>query len=202
MPAAPPLQCKGGREIVDNLSTPINRAVAYAWSATTFERLVAPFEIAEDVIIQPGSYHWNRYRVEAQLASKRRFSGQFTWWFGDFYSGTLDQYQWTGAWNPHPLVTVEFTGERNVGRVASGRFTQSVVGNRLRLNISPDLSVSSYVQYDTDSRSIGTNTRLRWTFLPVADLFVVYNHNVHSLLDRWSLQSNQLLVKLQYAWRL
>jgi hypothetical protein len=62
--------------------------------------------------------------------------------------------------------------------------------------------VSSYVQYDTDSKSIGTNTRLRWTFLPVADLFVVYNHNVRSLLDRWSLDSNQLLVKLQYAWRL
>jgi len=40
MPAAPPLQCKGGREIVDNLSTPINRAVAYAWSATAAERLI------------------------------------------------------------------------------------------------------------------------------------------------------------------
>ena len=101
-----------------------------------------------------------------------------------------------------PLVTVEFTGERNVGRLATGDFTQTVVGNRLRVNISPDLSISSYVQYDTDSDSVGTNTRLRWTFRPVADLFVVYNHNVRSLLDRWRLDSNQLLVKLQYAWRL
>ena len=49
---------------------------------------------------------------------------------------------------------------------------------------------------------MGTNTRLRWTFLPVADLFIVYNHNLRSLLDRWSLDSNQLLVKLQYAWRM
>ena len=78
----------------------------------------------------------------------------------------------------------------------------SVVGNRLRVKISPDLSISSYVQYDTDSESVGTNTRLRWTFLPVADLFVVYNHNVHSILDRWRLESNQLLVKLQYARRM
>jgi hypothetical protein len=100
------------------------------------------------------------------------------------------------------LLTLEFTGERNVGRLASGHFTQSVVGNRLRLNISPDLSISSYVQYDTDSQSVGTNTRLRWTFLPVADLFVVYNHNIRSLLDRWGLESNQLLLKLQYAWRM
>jgi len=113
----------------------------------------------------------------------------------------LDQVLWTGAWNPLPLVTVEFTGERNVGRMPSGHFTQTLVGNRLRVNISPDLSVSSYVQYDTDSHSVGTNTRLRWTFRPVADLFIVYNHNVRSLLDRWQLDSNQLLVKVQYAFR-
>ena len=108
---------------------------------------------------------------------------------------------WTGAWNPTPLVTVEFTGERNVGRLPSGRFTQTLVGNRLRVNISPDLSVASYVQYDTDSDSVGVNTRLRWTFSPVGDLFVVYNHNVRELLQRWQLDSNQLLVKLQYALR-
>jgi hypothetical protein len=58
------------------------------------------------------------------------------------------------------------------------------------------------VQYDTDSDSVGVNTRLRWTFTPVGDLFIVYNHNVRSLLDRWQTDSNQLLVKLQYAWRI
>jgi len=93
-------------------------------------------------------------------------------------------------------------GEHNVGHLPSGDFTQTLFGNRLRVNVSPDLSIASYVQYDTDSDSIGVNTRLRWTFTPVADLFVVYNHNVRSLLERWQLQSNQLLIKLQYAWRM
>ncbi len=97
---------------------------------------------------------------------------------------------------------MEFSGERNIGDLAAGRFTQTLVGTRLRVNLSPDLSVASYAQYDTDSDSIGVNTRLRWTFRPVGDLFVVYNHNVRSLLDRWQHDSNQLLVKLQYAWRL
>jgi hypothetical protein len=79
--------------------------------------------------------------------------------------------------------------------------TQTLVGNRLRVNISPDLSVASYVQYDTDSNSVGVNTRLRWTFSPVGDLFVVYNHNVRERLQRWELESKQLLVKFQYALR-
>jgi hypothetical protein len=165
------------------------------------ERLVEPFEVADGVSIEPGSYQWRRYRLEAGTAQKRRLYAQVTWWFGAFYNGDLDQIQWTGAWNPIPLLTLEFTGERNIGRLPEGRFDQTLVGNRLRINISPDLSIASYVQYDTDSKSVGTNTRLRWTFRPVADLFIVYNHNVRSVLDRWHLDSNQLLVKLQYSWR-
>jgi len=167
----------------------------------TGERLVVPFTIG-DVTIPAGSYHWKRYRLEAGTAQKRRLYAQVTWWFGGFYDGNLDQVQWTGTWNPIPLLTLEFSGERNVGRLAAGDFAQTLVGTRLRVNLSPDLSIGSYVQYDTDSRSVGANTRLRWTFLPVADLFVVYNHNVRSTFDRWQFESNQLLVRVQYAWRL
>jgi hypothetical protein len=167
----------------------------------TGERLIEPFEVAQGVVIPAGRYHWMRYRVEVGTAQKRRLYSQVTWWFGDFYNGKLDQIVWTGAWNPTPLVTVEFSGEHNMGRLATGDFTQTLVGTRLRVNISPDLSVASYTQYDTDSDSIGVNTRMRWTFTPAADLFVVYNHNVRSLLDRWQLDSNQLVVKLQYAFR-
>ena len=167
----------------------------------TGERLVEPFQIG-GVTIPAGSYHWRRSRLEAGTAQKRRFYTQVTWWFGGFYDGRLDQFQWTGAWNPTPLLTVELSGERNLGDLAAGRFTQTLVGTRVRVNFSPDLSLASYTQYDTDSDSVGVNTRLRWTFRPVGDLFIVYNHNVRSLLERWQLDSNQLLVKLQYAWRM
>lgn len=88
-----------------------------------------------------------------------------------------------------------------MGRLPSGNFDQTLVGNRIRLNVSPNLSVASYVQYDTITDSVGVNTRLRWTFRPEADLFVVYNHNIRSVVDRWQLDSNQLVMKVQYAWR-
>jgi Domain of unknown function (DUF5916) len=165
------------------------------------ERLVAPFEVSEGVVILPGRYHWTQYRLEVGTAQKRRLYTQLTWWFGGFYDGSIDQIVWTGAWNPTALFTIEFTGERNMGRLPSGDFNQTLIGNRIRLNVSPDLSVSSYVQYDTITDSVGVNTRLRWTFRPEADLFIVYNHNIHSVVDRWQLESNQLVMKVQYAWR-
>lgn len=166
------------------------------------ERLTVPFEVSRGVMIPPGAYHWRRYRLEGGTAQKRPVYAQVTWWFGGFYTGDLQQVIWSGAWNPTPLLTLEFSGERNVGDLATGAFTQTIVGTRLRLNFSPDLEIASYTQYDTVSDSVGINTRLRWTFRPVGDLFVVYNHNIRSMLDRWQLDSNQLLVKMQYAWRL
>jgi hypothetical protein len=99
------------------------------------KQLTDPFEVASGVVIDPGAYHWQRYRLEGGTAPKRRLYAQFTWWFRGFYNGDLDQYQWTGAWNPMPLLTIEFTGERNIGRLPSGHFTQTLVGNRLRVKL-------------------------------------------------------------------
>ena len=35
-----------------------------------------PFEIADDVVIPEGTYHWTRWRLEAAFATKRTLSGQ------------------------------------------------------------------------------------------------------------------------------
>jgi hypothetical protein len=128
-------------------------------------------------------------------------SAQLTWWFGGFYEGTLHQVVWTGAWNPTPAVTVEFNGEHAVGRLDTGDFDTTIAGTRLRLNLSPDLTLSSYVQYDSGAKAVGTNTRLRWTWRAVGDLFIIYNHNIRDYTDRWQRESNELLVKFQYAFR-
>lgn len=188
----------------------------------TGERLVAPFEIAPGVVIPPGSYHWVRYRLEGGLAPKRRLSAQATWWSGRFYSGRLHELQLTSAWKPSPLFIVELNATRNLGRLPQGDFTQDLIGTRLRVNASPNLQVNSYLQYDNASDTFGANSRLRWTFSPLGDLFIVYNHNLRHDIDpetgrpidlglvtdptrrldrRWGLASNQLLVKVQYAIR-
>ena len=167
----------------------------------TGERLETSFEVEDGVVIAPGAYRWMRYRVEATTAQKRRLHSQASWEFGGFYDGTLDQLEVSTTWNPAALVTLELSAERNIVHLPAGDFSVSLVGSRLRVNVSPDLSLASYLQYDTESNSIGVNTRLRWTFRPVADLFVVYNHNVQSIEDRWQRESNQLIVKMQYAWR-
>jgi hypothetical protein len=50
-------------------------------------------------------------------------------------------------------------------------------------------------------RTFGTNTRLRWTFNPRGDFFLIYNHDLREVTDRWLRDSNELLVKAQYTFR-
>ncbi len=188
----------------------------------TGERLIAPFTIAPGVTIPAGAYHWHRYRLEGGLAAKRRLSGQATWWFGPFYTGTLNEMILTTAWKPSALFNVELNATRNVGRLREGAFSQDLIGTRVRINVSSNLQFNSYAQYDNQSDTFGANTRIRWTFSPLGDLFVVYNHNLRHDIDsetglpygvglqndptrryprNWGFGSNQLLVKLQYAFR-
>jgi hypothetical protein len=162
---------------------------------------VQPFEIADGVAVPPGSYDWRRYRLELETAAKRKLSGQATWWFGGFYTGRLHQVKLEAAWTPSPIVTLLLSAEHDAGRLAQGAFDLTLVGTKLRLNLSPDLQLNSLVQYDTEDRSFGTNTRLRWTFHPRGDLFVIYNHNLRELDGRWRRDSNELLAKLQYTFR-
>lgn len=160
-------------------------------------------EIAEGVIIPAGEYHFVRYRLEVEFAAKRKLNGQASWWFGSFYGGTLNTYELEVNWNPFKILTFEFEGIRNVGSLAAGNFDQTLIGGRVRFNITPDLQINSFVQYDTDSKAIGLNSRLHYIFLPLGDIFVVFNYNkVENLNEVWQLDTSQLIIKSRYTFRL
>ncbi|MEZ4587826.1 MAG: DUF5916 domain-containing protein, partial [Gemmatimonadales bacterium] len=167
----------------------------------TGERLREPFEVHDGVVIAPGAYRFTRYRLEVETSPTRRVSGQATWWFGRFYDGTLNQYELELAWRPASWLGFQTEIEHDVGRLPGGDFEATVASLRIQYQPSPDLTLASLVQYDDESRSIGSNSRLRWTITPLVELFVIYNHNVRDRLDRWAFDSNRLLAKLQVAWR-
>ena len=93
-----------------------------------------------------------------------------------------------------------------MGVMPAGHFVNDVIGTRVRLNVSTDLQFTSYVQFDDEANAVSTNTRLRWTFSSLGDLFVVYNHAMRTrdpitLRPVLGFGSNQLLAKVQYAFR-
>jgi len=178
------------------------------------DRPTDTFSIADDVDLPAGSYEWTRYLVGARTAERRAWNAHVTFEAGTFYNGDLTTVEGGVGFRPSPFVTLEASLERNVGEVTRAvefgefelpqpvRIEEELYGLRVAVNLSPDLQITSFTQYDTESRELGSNNRLRWTFAPQGDLFVVYNHAMERGLDRrWRFQSNQLPVKLQYTWR-
>ena len=164
------------------------------------EYLKNPFEISEGVIIEAGGYHWMRYQLEASAATKRAINGKASYRFGGFYGGRLDQIELLLNWRIMSILVLEFTYENNIGNIPAGNFNKELVSARTALNISSDLNISLFVQYDNESNSVGSYSRLRWTFAPLGDLFIVYKHNIQpDLTDRWQQDQNQLIVKLTYG---
>ena len=170
----------------------------------TGERLIEPFEIAEGVIIPVGKYEYIRYRFEGDVAAKRKLNGRFSWWFGDFYGGNLNEYQIRLNWTPITFLSLEMTGTKNVASLPYGDFDQTLAGLRVRLNFTPDLQLNTYVQYDTDTQNLGMNVRLHWIYHPQGDFFVVLNNlsNYQNEENRFIRETSQILVKIRYNFRL
>ena len=171
------------------------------------EILSAPFEIAPGVFIRPGSYEFTRYRLEAQTSGHRPLQFGTTTWFGSFYDGHLTQWQNYLKWtSPRGRVQLEADTENDFGRLPEGNFVQRLWQLQGAYAWTPNLVLTSFVQYDTESQNIGTNTRLRWTIKPGNDLFIVWNrgwqrqilspHDVSIVPD-----SDIVAVKLRWTFR-
>jgi hypothetical protein len=167
------------------------------------EFLKQPFEISKGVVIPIGKYQWLAYRAEFETASKRAINGLITYWFGGFYGGNLDQFILQTNWRILPSLILELNYERSIGHMPTGDFIWNLFGGRVQLNFSSNLNLSSYLQYDDQTKSLGSYSRLRWTFTPRGDLFVVYKYNMkNNIINPWIFESNQLIMKFSYSFDL
>ena len=169
------------------------------------EILSAPFEIAPGVFIRPGSYEFTRYRLEAQTSGHRPLQFGTTTWFGSFYDGHLTQWQNYLKWtSPRGRVQLEADTENDFGRLPEGNFVQRLWQLQGAYAWTPNLVLTSFVQYDTESQNIGTNTRLRWTIKPGNDLFIVWNRGWQRQIlspHDFAPQSDIVAIKLRWTFR-
>jgi hypothetical protein len=167
-----------------------------------FEHLPEPFEIADGNVLQPGSYRWNRWALEIESASKRRWVVSLDSSWGGFYEGTRTEVQLGLEFKPSTHVALGVEIERNDISLPGGSFVTHVVAVKGDYSFSPDVSWANLVQYDNESRLLGVQSRFRWILKPGNDLFVVLNRGwyhdfegrYHRLFDRGS-------AKLQYTFR-
>jgi hypothetical protein len=167
-----------------------------------FERLVEPFEIQPGVVIPAGSYRWTQWQVEVTTASKRPWVIEAEASNGGFYTGTMNQISASLMLKPSSHLAVGVQLERSDVSLAEGDFVAKVFSTRIDLAASTNITWSNQVQYDTDSKVLGFQSRFRWILKPGNDVFFIvgrgWNHETGSYVSTFHSTS----AKLQYTFRM
>ncbi len=139
-----------------------------------FDRLDRPFTIVAGRTIPPGRYSYRD--AGATFVSRQTRHVSFTTGLagGGYYNGTRLTYNGSVTYRPRYDTSIEATYQHNDIAINSGDFVADVSGLRVRYARSTTLVGSTFVQYNTQSRSFVTNARIAWRYAPLSDVFLVY----------------------------
>jgi hypothetical protein len=177
--------------------------INYDW-AHSDEQLFYPWTISEreGIVLPPGKYSFNTHTFQFMSSRSRPFAIMSGFSTGSFFSGTRKRYEAELTWRKNRHFNTSFFIEQNWIDLKEGKFNTTLVSYKLDYAFSPFISLNNFVQYDTDSRNIGLQSRLRWILKPGNEFFVVLNHNwQENELDRFESAQTRFRVKLNYTFR-
>jgi hypothetical protein len=169
----------------------------------TYEFVPTRFRIGGQVFLPIGSYAFDTLRIGYNLAQQRVISGNVSVEVGTFYSGHKQTFSVARGRVPITnQLSVEPTYSLNRVDLVEGRFTTHLAGSRVTFTVTPMMFVSALVQYNSGTRAVATNARLRWEYQPGSELFVVYNDERNTVARGFpSLNTRAVIVKVNRLFR-
>ncbi len=169
------------------------------------QRLAAPFNLFKNVFIPAGLYHFARHQLTFGSDRSKRFVYNFNERFGTYYNGTLNELQLRQTY--HPGSRISFSASETWDRFRLARLLYNVyVGSgTVAYSFNRFLTTSALVQLNSvDNHPVSVNLRLRYTYRPDSDLFVIYNvgsqFNSISAGNPILTQERRLTVKFTYSF--
>lgn len=169
-----------------------------------YERLFTPFTISPGVVLQPGEYRFTRWKHVANTASRRMFQVNLNVSYGDYWSGTAEQFQVSFTFKLPPRFIAQVSTNQTHARLPEGNFVARIFSSNVNYSATPFLSFSSLLQYDNLSRNLGWQSRVRWTVQPGNDLFLIFNQGwIQDSIDRdrFTSADSRVSAKFQYTMR-
>ena len=169
-----------------------------------YELLTDPFELAGAMTLPVGGYEFTDFQVSYRMGPQRRVAGNLWVQHGEFFDGDITA---VGYSRGRIEVTRQFAVEPSVSlnriTLPQGAFTARVTTTRLTYTFTPRMFASALLQHNSVDNVLSTNVRLRWEYQPGSELFVVYNDQRDTWLDRGfpMLENRAFVVKVTRQFR-
>ncbi|MDX1567471.1 MAG: DUF5916 domain-containing protein [Longimicrobiales bacterium] len=139
------------------------------------EGLEQPFEIAEGVVVPPGTYDgWEAaWRFNTNPSATLSFGGGFNW--GSFLSGPRRGTSGTVTYRSGSSLSTSLRFDYNDVELAEGDFVTRLWGLRVGYFFTPRIYLQSLLQYSDQIDAFSANVRFGWLQDAGTGLFVVFN---------------------------
>jgi len=175
--------------------------INYEYAHTT-ERLYEPWEIQDGVVLPTGKYTFAAHGLAFRSSETRPLFTNIEFSAGSFFSGTRREAKVETTWRRNRHLSTALSLEQNWLRLKQGHFNTSLLMYRLDYSFTPFITLANFVQYDTESRNIGLQSRLRWILKPGQEFFVVLNHAwQENRFDRFEAAQTRFRIKFNYTFR-
>src|SRR4029078_3324852 len=138
-------------------------------------------------------------------AARRKLSGSVNVSYGQYWSGWGETLQLNATYRVQPYFAVSVNSNQTFARLPESRFVARILTSNVNYTATPFLAFFNLIQYDNQSRNLGWQSRVRWTFLGTRnEVFLVFAQGWirdGSNNDRFTAQDTKLSAKIQYTLR-
>jgi hypothetical protein len=111
----------------------------------------------------------------------------------------------TAQYRPNARLTLAINNTLNAFRLPQGNFDIELAGLQVSYAFSRFLNATTFIQANTaDTKAVSANFRLRYTFRPDSDLYVIYNDGtVFQAIaagNQGLIREQKFTVKVDYSW--
>ncbi|MEZ6017040.1 MAG: DUF5916 domain-containing protein [Planctomycetota bacterium] len=167
------------------------------------ESLDGPFTVGGAATAPAGDYDMRRWFFEFETNDRRRVAGLAAYEWGDYFGGRISRLRLEPLLIPHRYFSLGLAFQDVAIDLDSGDYRTQLYGWRVGVTFSPDLAWKTLVQYDTESKDLGVQSRLHWIVQPGQDLYFVVNAGFTKASHDAAFRSEeqQATLKLSYTWR-
>ena len=195
------------REWFPNLAVLFNNGAVASTTPqdVVYQVLTQPLHLYNNISIPVGSYRFASHQLAYTSAGNHRFTytGLFQW--GQYYTGKLTTGTVTAQYRPNARLTLAMNNTLNAFRLPQGNFDIELAGLQVSYAFNRFLNATTFIQANTaDTKAVSANVRVRYTFRPDSDLYVIYNvGTVFQAIAAGNptlIREQKVAVKVDYSW--
>lgn len=170
-----------------------------------YQFLGQPLNLYKNISIPVGGYRFTSHSIAYTSTGSHRitFTGSEQW--GGYYTGHLNSATVTGQYRPNAHLAMAVNDTLNSFRLPQGNFDIDLAGLELSYAFNRFVNLTTFIQSDTaQTQAVSANLRLRYTFRPDSDLYVIYNigNRFQALAagNPTEVREEKIAVKITYSW--